>query len=89
MNKEQIDVFNELTDDSKSSGNNGRMYFVHGPGGTGKTFLYNAILARKRSEGKIAIAVASSGIAANLLIGGKTAHAALRTPLKVFYDSAS
>ncbi len=54
----------------------------------GKTFLYNAINARKRSEGIIVIAIASSGIAANLLSGGKTAHAALRTPLEIFYDSA-
>ena len=55
--------------------------------GTGKTFLYNEILARKRSQGKIAIAVATSGIAANLLDGGQTAHSIFRIPLKVFKDT--
>ena len=41
---------------------------------TTETFLYNTILAKVRSEGKIALAVASSGIAAALLDGGYTAH---------------
>ena len=55
--------------------------------GTGKTFLYNTILAKIRSEGKIAIAVATSGIAASLLDGGVTAHSIFRIPLKVDNDS--
>ena len=65
----------------------GQLYFVDGPGGCGKTFLYNAILAKKRSEGKIALAIATSGIAATLLDGGQTAHSILRIPLKIFEDS--
>lgn len=40
---------------------------MDGPGGTGKTFLYKALLARVRSEGLIAIATATSGIAASIL----------------------
>lgn len=39
----------------------GGFYFVYGPGGTGKTFLYKTILSRLRSEGMIVLAVASSG----------------------------
>jgi hypothetical protein len=39
-----------------------QLFFIDGPGGTGKTFLYNAILAYARSEKHIALAVASSGI---------------------------
>jgi len=38
------------------------MFFVDGPGGSGKTFLYNTILAYYRSQKKFAIAVASSGL---------------------------
>ena len=49
-------------------------FFLDAPGGTGITFLTNLILAKVRLEGSIAIAVASSGIAATLLDGGKTAH---------------
>ena len=63
------------------------MFFVDGPGGTGKKFLYNTILAKVRSEGKIAIAVATSGIAANLLDGGQTAHSIFRIPLQTTAES--
>ena len=60
----------------------GNYYFVDGPGGTGKTTLFNALLSYVRSkllmgnEGRhhIAVAVAASGIASLLLRGGRTAH---------------
>ena len=49
-------------------------YFLDVPGGTGKTFIINLLLAKVRFDKKIALAVASSGIAATLLEGGQTAH---------------
>ncbi|GBP82438.1 hypothetical protein EVAR_51480_1 [Eumeta japonica] len=52
-------------------------------GGTGKTFITNLILAKVRSLGKLALAVASSGIAATLLAGGRTAHSTFKLPLTV------
>ena len=45
----------------------GGMVFVDAPGGTGKTYLMNLILSTVRSHGHIALATASSGIAATLL----------------------
>lgn len=59
----------------------GRMFFLDAPGGTGKTFLLNLILATGRQQGKIILAVASSGIAATLLTGGRTAHSTFKIPL--------
>jgi len=56
----------------------GRFYFLDAPGGTGKTFLISLILARIRSQNHIALAIASSGIAATLLDGGRTAHSAFK-----------
>lgn len=56
-------------------------------GGTGKTFLYNTILAKFRSEGKIGIAVATSGIASNLLEGGQTAHSIFKIPIQINNES--
>lgn len=53
------------------------------PGGTGKTFLIKLILAGIRSQNHIALAIASSGIAATLLDGGRTAHSALKLPLNI------
>ena len=59
----------------------GGMLFLDAPGGTGKTFLINIILAKLRSEGKIALATASSGIAATLLTGSCTLHSTFKIPL--------
>ncbi|XP_025204836.1 uncharacterized protein LOC112601411 [Melanaphis sacchari] len=44
----------------------GGFFFLDAPGGTGKTFLISLILAKIRSQQKIALAVATSGIAATL-----------------------
>jgi len=59
------------------------VFFVDGPGGYGKTFLFNTILAKVRSQKNIALAVASSGIAALLLDGGRTAHSRFKISLKL------
>ena len=64
--------------------NEGGMLFLDAPGGTGKTYLINLILAKLRSEGKIALATASSGIAATLLTGGRTLHSTFKIPLDLY-----
>ncbi|CAN0897203.1 ATP-dependent DNA helicase PIF1 [Linum grandiflorum] len=69
--------------------NKGQLYFLYGHGGTGKTFLYNCIIAKVRSMGQIALVVASSGIAATLLPGGVTAHSRFKIPLDVDHSSTS
>jgi ATP-dependent DNA helicase PIF1 len=56
---------------------------VDGPGGTGKTFLYKALLAKVRSRGLIVIATATSGIAASILPGGRTAHSRFKISIKI------
>ncbi|XP_003742881.2 uncharacterized protein LOC100906410, partial [Galendromus occidentalis] len=61
----------------------GGLFFLDAPGGTGKTFLISLILATIRSRKHIALAIASSRIAATLLDGGRTAHSALKLPLNV------
>ena len=58
-----------------------QMFFVNAPGGYGKTFLIEALLSTVRSKGKIALAVALSGIAAELLEGGQTAHSCFKIPI--------
>ncbi|KAL8600082.1 hypothetical protein ACOMHN_051629 [Nucella lapillus] len=62
---------------------NGGFFFLDAPGGTGKTFLINLLLAKVRKQGEIAIAVASSGIAATLLTGGRTAHSTFKLPMNL------
>ncbi|XP_062518309.1 uncharacterized protein LOC134193499 [Corticium candelabrum] len=61
----------------------GGIIFIDAPGGTGKTYLINLSLARLRSRGFVALAVASSGIAAQLLSNGKTAHSTFKIPLNL------
>lgn len=56
--------------------------FVHANAGCGKTFTFNTLLESVRANGHIALAVASSGIAATLLQGGTTAHSRFCLPLK-------
>jgi hypothetical protein len=59
----------------------GGVFFLSGPGGTGKTYVYKTICHRLRSAGAIVLCVASSGIAALLLPGGRTAHSTFRIPI--------
>ena len=66
---------------------NAQPIFVQGPGGTGKTFLLNTILASVRLHGKIALATGSSGICATLLEGGTTAHSRLKLPFDAHEQS--
>ncbi|KAL3834092.1 hypothetical protein ACJIZ3_008828 [Penstemon smallii] len=65
---------------SKIDANESGVFFLDGPGGTGKTFLYRALLAYVRSNGLIALPVASSGVAASLLPCGRTAHSRFKLP---------
>ncbi|CAI9739777.1 XP_036361064.1uncharacterized protein LOC118764397 [Octopus vulgaris] len=75
---EQREIYNEIIDSVRL--NQGKLFFLNAPSGTGKTFVINLILAKLRAERRIAIACASSGIAATLLQGGRTAHSAFKLP---------
>ncbi|XP_026744780.1 ATP-dependent DNA helicase PIF1-like, partial [Trichoplusia ni] len=79
LTEEQRSIFDRVCRSVDSA--LGEMLFVDAPGGTGKTFLTKVILAKVRSQSKIALAVASSGIAATLLSGGKTAHTMFKIPI--------
>ena len=64
--------------------------FIDARGGTGKTYLLNSLLSYARiSNGNIqpALAVATSGIAATQLHGGRTFHSRFRAPLEVHENS--
>ena len=76
-----MEGFNEIFD--HVSRNKGKVFFVDGPGGTGKTYLYRALLAKVRSTDRIAVATATSGIAASIMPGGCTAHSWFKIPIKL------
>ena len=85
FNLEQCDAF----DTAMGSVNEklGNIIFIHSAGGCGKTLVCNTIAAAVCSQEKIALCVASSGIAALLLEGGCTAHSRFKIPLDIFETS--
>lgn len=56
----------------------GQCYFVDGPGGSGKTFVYTTIYHLATAKKKKILNVAWTGIAANLLPNGRTVTSAFR-----------
>lgn len=80
LNGDQLCAYNTIIgaiDTSQSS-----LFFIQGPGGTGKTFLYKCICSYYRSKNEVVLCVASSGIAALLLPGGRTSHSRFKIPLQ-------
>ena len=78
---EQLKIFEDILEAVK--GNKPLCGFIDARGGCGKTFLLNAVLAAVRSleqEGCVALAMATTGIAANLLSLGRTFHSRLKAP---------
>jgi len=71
-------VLSQLLRDSKKG-----QFFIHGPVGTGKTYLYKCICHYYRSQGKIVLCIVSSGIAALLLPGGRIAYFRFFIPLEI------
>uniref|UniRef100_A0A0A9HBZ0 ATP-dependent DNA helicase n=1 Tax=Arundo donax TaxID=35708 RepID=A0A0A9HBZ0_ARUDO len=61
----------------------GGVFYVDGPGGTGKPYLYKALLAMIRRQDKIAVATATCGVAALIMSGGRTAHSRFKIPLNI------
>lgn len=83
LSDEQRAVFDAVMSAVSAPATNprGNCFYVDGPGGSGKTFLYEALIHSVRSTGKISLACAMSGIAAQLLPGGATAHSLFGLPI--------
>jgi len=81
MNAQQVVVYQNVLQCIDNGG--GGLFFLNRPGGTGKTFVYQALSHAICGQGKIVLCVASSGIASILLPGGQTSHSCFRIPLDV------
>ncbi len=62
LNSEQLSAYNAIIQSVLN--NEGKAFFIDGPGGTGKSFLYKCITKRLQSLGLTLSACASTGIAA-------------------------
>lgn len=65
----------------------GRCFFIDGPGGSGKTYLYETLNHLVKAKGFSVKNVAWSGIAAQLLPRGTTVHSAFKLPVPVNHDN--
>jgi len=85
LNCEQINIYDAII--RSVAENKCGFFFVYGHGRTGKTYPWRILICQLRSEGKIVIAVASSGIAALLLLGERLAHSRFQIPINVTDNS--
>ncbi|XP_051113164.1 uncharacterized protein LOC127239177 [Andrographis paniculata] len=81
LNIDQLHAYNEIIESYE--GKHGGLFFVNGSGGTGNTYLWKTIIAKFRSQRKIVLSVASSGIVALLLPSGRTAHSHFKIPIEL------
>jgi hypothetical protein len=88
LNTDQLSCFNRITTAIATDPQTAHFY-LQGPGGTGKTFLYKTICYHLRSQGKTILCVASTGIAALLLPNGRTSHSQFKIPIELNEDSCS
>eukprot|EP00794_Sanderia_malayensis_P001007 gene1007-biopygen253 len=86
LNPEQLHIHNTVvqTIETQSADN---CFFLDGPAGTGKTFLYNTLVQNLQASGHKVKCVAYSGIAATLLIHSRTAHSTFQIPIPLLVNS--
>ena len=87
LNSEQTLAYQMILKAIMDSNEIKQIFFIDAPGGYGKTFLLETVISMVQSVGKIALAVASSGIAAELLEGGRTAHSRFKIPIPISDES--
>ncbi|GJS83376.1 DNA helicase [Tanacetum coccineum] len=85
LNYEQKKIYDPIM--NALTRNEQELLFVYGHGGTRKTFMRKTIISSLRSQGKIVLAIASSGIASLLLPAGRTAHLRFKFPLELTDES--
>ncbi|UYV72599.1 HELQ, partial [Cordylochernes scorpioides] len=83
FNAEQTAAYDQIMAAVKDVTMRPKCFFIDGPGGSGKTYLYTTLMHSVRGMNQVVLPAATTGIAANLLKGGKTIHSlyGLQIPL--------
>ena len=81
MNLEQKDFFQSVLESVNRE--SGFLFCLNAPGGTGKSFILNALLDGLRGDGYVALATASSGVASKELHNGTTIHSRFKVPINI------
>lgn len=88
LNRVQAMILQTVLDNVRQTDSISRLLFVNGSGGSGKTFLFNAIILYFHFVLNMKVVVVSStGISASILRGGQTAHSFFQIPLDVHQQS--
>lgn len=77
---EQLAVYCQVLTSAESDA--GQLFFLGAPGGMGKNII-SLLLVKIRSDYRITLTIASSGIAATLLEEAKKAHITFKLPLNL------
>lgn len=85
--KEIVDYVLNMLHNSNESSN--KCIYIDGPGGCGKTFLYQTLYFLIKNIGRHVCNMAFTGIAATLLPNGKTVHKVFGLPVPLYSDSSS
>ena len=89
LKDEQRVAFDTIIAATDEDNQRSRCFFLDGPGGSGKTHLYKTLLSVMIGRDEIVLPVASTGIAANLLKGGRTYHSQYKLPVPLLETSVS
>lgn len=71
LNVDQQEAFKKIVAKIDKGGS---LFFIDGPAGSGKTYLYNVLESYLNSQNKYSIQIATTGIASDLLKEGRTMH---------------
>ena len=80
-------IINSMETHENRSSTEPRVYFTDAPGGTGKTFVCNTLIAKALSMGLKVASCAWTGIAGNLLRFGQTVHSLTKLPVPILETS--
>ena len=61
-------------------------FFIDGPGGSGKTYLYSLLIDFPKSNQNKVLTLAYTRITRTLLQGGRTIHSTFHLPLNIYQD---
>ncbi|XP_015112256.1 ATP-dependent DNA helicase PIF2-like [Diachasma alloeum] len=89
LNSKQKDIVDNVLNVVDSTETPTPYFYIDGPGGSGKTFIYATLYYLLRAKRKKVHTVAFTGIAAILLPRGKTVHKSFGMPVPIFNDSVS
>ncbi|XP_044591402.1 uncharacterized protein LOC123269633 [Cotesia glomerata] len=87
--KEIVDIIYDAVLNKENLNNKPTCFYIDGPGGSGKTFIYTTLYHMLKGEQKNISTVAFTGIEATLLPEGKTVHKTFGMPVPLYFDSSS